>query len=354
MKRHMNGLVFVAVLCFGSYGVMSAAYYEDSSDYDVVNAIKRYSDLTQADVAKWKLAWLGNLQTFVAGTAGMLGAYATGLGTYKFGDWVETGLVGTPEKPAEEGLLKKYLASNLFNVMSDKRFWAIAGVFGAGAVSYKVLEPRLASGIISRVRTFVEMCENLDVYSFNYGQSPGGLASMGSATANSQGKAYDPQWSSVNVAWAASNIAREKGVENLLVQAKAALQLLAQVQNTDEVKDLRTRIGTIQQYITNNQGTIQQMAARETAARNQQYAAQMTGEQHRAQLDLAKKQASFFQWSKVSLAATALGNFTKGTLKTLVYIYENGDKIAGGVVAALFLPYLIKATWKKELPSFSS
>lgn len=346
MKRSMYGFIVSGLLCLGFQNTLSASFYNDPSDYKVVNAIKRVSNLTQADADRITLRLLGKLQNYVAGTAGMFAAFQGGMQAYKFGDWAETGLVGTPEKPAESGLLKTYLSANLFNVISDKRFWAVAGVIGAAGVSYRVLEPRLARGIIDRVKTFVEMCENLDVYNFNYAQYQGGLPSMGSATANSQQKPYDSQWLSVNAAWVASNIAREKGIANLISQADIAMELLTRVENTDEVKNLRTRIGTIKMYLTNNQPTIQSAAQQEKNQRSQNLAY----EQQAAQLDLTKDTKKTGWWARVYLATTTLGNLVQGTLKTLAYISDNKEKIISGAATTALALYGTYHWAKSQLP----
>lgn len=339
MKRSVYGFIASVLLCLGSYSIISASFYDDPSDYKVINAIKRISNLTESDATRITLRWLGKLQDYAAGTTGMFAAFWGGMQAHEFGDWVETGLVGTPEKPAEAGLLKTYLSANLFNVISDKRFWAIAGVIGAAGVSYKVLEPRLARGIIDRVRTFVEMCENLDVYNFDYAQYPGGLASMGSGTANSQGQPYASQWLGANAAWAASNIAREKGIANLIAQANIAMELLTKVESTDDVKNLRARIGTIKTYLANNQPTIQWAAQQEKNQRSQNLAY----EQQAAQLDLTKDTKKTGWYARVYLATTTLGNLVQGTLKTLTYIADNKEKIVTGAVTTALALYWVKA-----------
>ena len=70
--------------------------------------------------------------------------------------------------------------------------------------------------------------------------------------------------------------------------------------------------------------------------------------QGRAQVDLTQQQTSALWYGKISLAMTAAGNFAKNTLKTLTYIYENKEKIAGGIVAIYFAPTILRKSFELQ------
>src|SRR5438128_12518356 len=89
MKRYVNGIL-IALLAHGASYAVESAYYTDPSDYSVVNDIARKSHLTQYDVEKWKLVWLGSLQKVTAATIGGYSAYKAGQGAYQLADMAMT------------------------------------------------------------------------------------------------------------------------------------------------------------------------------------------------------------------------------------------------------------------------
>ena len=294
MKRYIHVL---AVMCFASIGSCLAEFdlYERPADYSVVNDIKKKSDLTQADVDKLKLVWLGRLQEVAAVGVGGYSAYKAGTGAYqlldKLGEYA----------PAE----------------NNKFLWALAGAAGVSFGAYKVLYTRMERGILGQVKAYVNMCENLDVFK-SYYQTESQLAYLGTSAGNS--------------AWATSNIARLKGIDNLLAQGAFALQLLDQLENAEEVQGLRARVSEIIRRLNNNYNIIAYYANREFEARKKDMSTRMGGAQELARLKLAQEQASALKVGKISLAVTALSNFLQRSMESTVYLYENKEKIVGGVL----------------------
>lgn len=296
MKRYINGVLLALVIHSASYAAQFS-YHTNSSDYSVVNDIKRTSNLTQNDVEKWKLVWLKSLQNIAATTVGGYAAYKAGQGAYQ--------LAGMT--------MKQMNVAEGSGLLTHRWFWAVAGAAGAGTIAYKILYPRIERGILKQVNTYVEFCENLDVVKYWYSHQT--LDSLGTSAGNA--------------AWATTNdIARLKGAENLLAQAEYALGLLDQLNDKPAVRSLRARVAQIKQNLTNNLSILKEAAYYELQERS----AHLESAQRHAQLRLTQEQTSALKVGKISLAATAMSNFVSNGLKTLVYINDNKGKIAGGAV----------------------
>src|SRR5579872_3015186 len=85
MKRYIQIALFALIAQCGLSNIAYAISIAPTTTGDdaIVNAIKQYSDLTEADVNQYKLLWLGSLGTagaFLAGAASTVGA---GFGTYQ-------------------------------------------------------------------------------------------------------------------------------------------------------------------------------------------------------------------------------------------------------------------------------
>ena len=109
-----------------------------------MNAIKQYSNLTEADVNQYKLLWLGGLGTagaFVLGAASTIGA---GVGAYQ-----------------QAGLVQGITFESTPSWMTNALVLAGLGSVGAGYVSYKLLYPRIRAGVLNKVQRFIDVCEAL-------------------------------------------------------------------------------------------------------------------------------------------------------------------------------------------------
>lgn len=309
MKRYINGILIVLFAQCALYAI-EPAHYTDPSDYSVVNDIKRKSDLTQNDVEKWKLVWLGSLQNVTAAGIGGYSMYKAGQGASQLAGMAmaKMNIVDASGKALE----------GYGGLLTNKWFWALAGAAGIGAGAYKFLYPRVEDGILKQINAYADMCENLDVVKYWY--SPQTLGSLGTSVGNAS-------WATTN------NIARLKGVQNLLAQAEYALGLLDQLQDSPKVKGLRSRVAQIKLNLLNNEGLLKQAAQYQLQERDMH----LQAAQKHAHLQLTQEQASALRIGKISLAATAMSNFFHQGLKTLVYINDNKSKIAGGV-AIVTLP----------------
>ena len=90
--KHYRMLILTIFLSVGSFfNVLSIQnYYDQPSDYLIVNQIHRKSYLTQTDVDKVKLVMLGQFQSVAAAGAGAYVAYKGGSGAYQLLDMLGT------------------------------------------------------------------------------------------------------------------------------------------------------------------------------------------------------------------------------------------------------------------------
>src|SRR5690606_28909796 len=124
----------------------------------IVNAIKKESNLTQSDVDRWKLLWLGALAQPVAGVGAAYSAYKAGTAGYGGADSIyqaEAGY-GSNTKTYGQTLVKNVFKGALTpqfikdtdfsgyeQWLGNRWIWAGVGVAGTIFASYKLLYPRI-------------------------------------------------------------------------------------------------------------------------------------------------------------------------------------------------------------------
>lgn len=313
MKKYIVSIAMMVALCSSLVNTayfteVSDFYYNPSDDY-IVNQIHRVSSLDQDDVDQFKMVWLGRLQEPIAAAAGIASSYTTGT--------MASTLLNSLDLSSADG---------------KKMWWMVAGAAGIGlGAAYKLLYPRMQRGIISKIKVYVTMCERFTVAK----RTNINWASLGGAQGNSM-------WSK------RSSIARARGMEDLLAQGQAALELFDQLEETDEVDELRTKVNSIVANLESNLPEIQNKARIELQQRQKNVAENVAGARQAAELGLTKEKASALKVGKISLAFTAAADFAKRTVKLLVDINDNKFKIAGGIVAVALIPQLVSAAWQNR------
>jgi hypothetical protein len=231
MKNYINLLVIALVLS-GSYSyadMLSAAQTNPviilpitTGPDSIVDAIKQYSNLTDADVNQWKFLWLGALDVVPAVLIGGAATYKAGVAAGGAGellqqtpDWLVAHMPTPPE------ILKK------------SGSWVIAGAVIAGLLSYKVLYSRIRYGVLDKVQKFINVCSGLTIATIMVNQI----------------NPFPVEWNT------GGNVALCKALNNLVDQGRCALALLNQV-GTNDVEVQRMRFA-VQGYYANlqyNQG----------------------------------------------------------------------------------------------------
>jgi hypothetical protein len=232
----------------------------------IVNSIKQVSDLTQSDVNKRKFLWLGGAAEPITGLASLYGVATVGEAAAQahddYGQQVKNILKGEflPAFMRLPGVVQ--------NVAASKELWVSAGVAGVGYAAYKLLYPRVALGILANIKAFNGLCSQLGVCTKSYSnidhlrQDSGFLASQGALE---------------NVDWnTGTAIAIDNGLNNLLIQQRAAAALLKQLKST-ESQQLFGAITGYGQHLNHNKMVIQSAVNAEKAQRAREQSEYMAG-----------------------------------------------------------------------------
>lgn len=338
MKYVMN--IFV-IIFFVTSGSCIWAMYDQSEDNAVVNDIVKESNITEKDYNKWRFSWLGPLQNVAAMGAGGYAMYQAGQVGFQVPE--------TEFFKKSSTFLQQYgptVSENIQSGLSNKWLWALAGAAGAGFATYKILYPRLERGILNQVEQYVKMCEQFQICI----RSNINLDELGTAKGDS--------------IWAASDIARKKGVDNLLYQNKWALKFLDLLTNNFnewvlksvdlstnrfKIENLRIRVKNIKLNLESNSEKIKNAAKAELKEREQEEEQEIALGQKHANLNLAKEKASALKVGKISLAMTAVGNFFQKSMESLVYLNDNKEKIIAGAAVAGLTVYGMYSYIKSKL-----
>jgi len=125
----------------------------------LVDAIKQYSDITEADVNKWNFLWLGRFNAVPALAASGYSAFKVGKVTGKL---VEEPPVWLNKLPTTPEFLKDYVPVAP-DLLSTAMPWMVVAAAATGFVGYKFFYPRVRHGIINKVQNFLDMCDKLTV-----------------------------------------------------------------------------------------------------------------------------------------------------------------------------------------------
>jgi|GEM_PF-5434434 len=255
MKKGKN-LFFMIVI------VVSATFVKNIyclSDDAVVDSIKAYSNLTQADVDRWKLLWLGSAAGPTATIAGLYGMYK-GYQVGKYFTPSQERLKTIFEHDIYLKIIRGYRPSQTLQDLATSNWtWAGASMIGAGVAAYKILRPRVQEGLLEKIKDYVALCERLAVTQRGYANEQQFKNAL-----NQPG----------NTVWVVSGaFAQKYGIENLIEQANVALLLIDQLEPSiaDELKtelaNLRLKVVGFKQNAENNIKFIENDVRREQQLR---------------------------------------------------------------------------------------
>ncbi len=277
MNYFIKALVAVIILFFNpSFCANPGSTYQAGDDF-IVNSIKKVSDLTQADVDKWKLLWLSRAAEPVAALTGLYAVSTVGEAAAQahtdYGNDVKNVLKGE--------LLPQFmrLPGVVQSVASSKELWVGAGVAGVGYAAYKFLYPRVTLGIRNNVIAFNDLCSQLGICTKSYANidqlksDAGSLASVAMTDTSSKG-----DMARKNHVWSdGSAIAMQKGLINLKMQRYVAVQLLNQLEPSAENQKLSAALNNYRAHLDNNERAIQPAIAAEKHKRTQEQGEYMAG-----------------------------------------------------------------------------
>ncbi|HLJ30905.1 MAG TPA: hypothetical protein VKU36_00575 [Candidatus Babeliales bacterium] len=295
----------------------------------IVDAIKRYTDLTEADVTQYKLLWLGDLSTVGAFIAGAASAIGAGAAAYQ-----------------KAGAIQTIAPTQVPSWMTNALVLAGLGSAGAGYASYKVLSPRLRSSVLDKIKRFIEVCEGLKPEGSHY------------TIAYNDGTTIYQIKPNLPLSWQAyDNVAVYNALDNLLMQAKCAVALLNQLDSEGKDEAVQAMLGTINKnYIPalEKNGNVyynelQTIIAQEQDKERRLQAEQLQGKMQEAQLahlqagaNLQTQTANLTQAKTIETYGTMFKNTLQNTWSGLNYMYKNKEKILyrlGVLSAAAFGGY---------------
>ncbi len=303
MKRYIH----IALLAlFAQCGLSNVVYSMNIAPVTVgpdsiVNAIKQYSDLTEADVNQYKLLWLGSLGTagaFVLGAASTIGA---GVGAYQ-----------------QAGLVQGITFESTPSWMKNALVLAGLGSVGTGYVSYKLLYPRIRAGVLNKVQRFIDVCEAL------YGDSPADITGTvySVVTYNFEYRNLSMLRSYLPKHWpAGDDVAVYNALDNLAKQGRLAQALLNQIRTSDdEVNAMKEVVKTYSDNLSANLKLYEPMI--DVAYRKKREAAELAGIEVGTTLMKAKTIETYG-----TMVTSTFNNAWKG----LNFLYENQQYIMGAV-----------------------
>lgn len=308
MKRY----VYVALLALLAQCSLSNVLYSMNiapvtvGPDSIVNAIKQYSDLTEADVNQYKLLWLGSLGTtgaFLAGAASTIGA---GVKAYQ-----------------QAGAVQAITPERVPSWMTNALVLAGLGSTGAGYMSYKLLYPRIREGVLSKVQKFIDVCETL--YLDSPADSTGTIYSIvtynfGLGYHNQLGmlQAYLPTHWPVN-----DGVAVYNALDNLAKQGQRAQALLNQIRTSDdELNNMKEVVKTYSANLSANAKLYEPMINAEY--RKRRAAAELAGIEAGTSLMKAKT---------IETYGTMVTSTVKNAWKGLNFLYENKQYVMGAAAS---------------------
>ncbi len=257
MKRYIHIALIALIVQCGLSNVLYAMNIAPTTSGDdaIVNSIKQYSNLTEADVTQWKLLWLGQLGTvgaFLAGAASTIGA---GVGIYQ-----KVGMAQdiTPKATSgfvtgmsqKSGMVQNIIPESVPSWMTNPIVLAGLGSLGVGYVSYQTLYPRMKAGVLSKVQKFINVCEAI------YRDTPRNPNDTEKFTVVNYpfSDFYQLKNSYLPASWkSADDMIVYNALSNLEQQGKCALLLLGQIGvNDSEIKQKHNDIGIYVKALSQN------------------------------------------------------------------------------------------------------
>jgi hypothetical protein len=293
----------------------------------IVNAIKQYSNLTEADLNQYKLLWLGRLGTYGSFLVGAASAVGAGVGSYQQAGTVQT---VTPE--------------GVPSWMTNPVVLAGLGSLGAGYVTYRTLYPRLKVGVLAKVQKFLDVCEAIDNDTLQYANDNNKFTILNYTFQN----IFQLKHNYLPQSWlSASDTAVYNALSNLAQQGKIAQALLAQIGLKDdfEIKKKYILIGNYIKNLSHNENLYylsilpgqlyKQEAERiqidkdlEITRKKAELALLQKKAAKKEQETVVKKQeASLLQAQKIRTYGEMIADSYRNTMSTLNSIYQNREKI---------------------------
>jgi hypothetical protein len=338
MKRYIYILLIALIAQCGLSNVVYAINIAPTTlgDDAIVNSIKQYSDLTEADVNQYKLLWLGQLGTYGSFIAGAVSTIGAGVGSYQ-----------------KSGIVQNITPESVPSWVTNPVVLAGLGSLGAGYVSYKTLYPRMKAGVLDKVQGFIDVCETIKNDTPGYLNDKKKFTVVDHAFKDKQ-LTFNRPCDDFNLlkdfylprSWAsASDIAVYNVLSNLKQQGDVAQALLAQIGvNDSEINQRHVEIGNYIICLSHNKQLYewcslavqqkknekqykeeQERRNRQEQLKEQRDIAEITDLKARA--DLQQQGANLAKVKATETYVNMLTDTVKNVWDGLNYLYKNKEKI---------------------------
>lgn len=216
VMRHFLNSIVVGIVIFGGSHIfaMDSGIEYTPQDLSLVNAIKRQSNLTQSDVDKYKLLFLGGFASLTALSVPAYAAYKAGVKAYTVANnnpfiirqaFTSTWMPTSAQDYMPSGSMQEWMTSRVL--------WSGIAAGGAFKLIFPVLYSRTKEGIFEKIKNFEKVCSALSVAKNSY-------------------KSLDELQRNIPSSWSGkTEVAQYLALENLFQQGGCAIDLLGQVEH---------------------------------------------------------------------------------------------------------------------------
>lgn len=318
MKRYITMLAVVLCASSASYtefafGTPVQILPTTEGPDSIVNAIKQYSNVTQADVDQYNLLMLGSLDTFGAFILGAASTIGAGVGAYQ-----------------KAGMVQGIAPESVPGWMTNALVLAGLGSAGVGYMSYKALYPRIREGVVEKVQNFINVCEGLNQDS-PYVQT---IVNFNFANSLELKEWYLPK------SWKLrGDVAVYNALTNLAQQGKFAELLLNKLGSKDQFYiDNKTFVEKYAEGLEHNatkymeiistedQRKLQALKAENLAKHQEDFASAQLADMH-ANVDLKKAGIGLANVTTLQKYSELVTDSIKNVWGGLNYVYKNKEKI---------------------------
>jgi lipid-A-disaccharide synthase-like uncharacterized protein len=148
--------------------------------------------------------------------------------------------------------MMQWMAINSENVtqpaMTNPVLWGAISFLGTGILNLKMLYPRISIGVLSKVQSFIDVCESLKASTKDKDKS----------IVNVRFSGADELKKNLPIGWGSSNIAIYNALNNLAYQAESAIKLLNQIGGNDaEITEKRNLVDGYSNCLTYNKDKLE-------------------------------------------------------------------------------------------------
>lgn len=301
MKRFLNSM-FVGIMVFGSSYSWAMYQYTDE-DLVIVDEITQESNITESDVNKYKLLFLGGFAPLTAlGTSGYA-SFRAGKALYQNPDYI-TNVTGPLGKLVPEDYK---LSESMQSMLTNKVLWAGVAAGGVMYGMYPVLYSRTKEGIVEKIKKFDKVCSKLAIANNSY------------FDVQQLEQNIDPSWHVGNpIAWCAA-------LDNLVAQGGRAQRLLNQLRSWGvDVSAWTGRIAFYNRHLVHNKNLFADRCNQLITIRRKEY-----GEQLKIQGERSKVVGQHIK--NVTTVWKTLKDITETGGKLIKFGYDNQAKIAAAI-----------------------